>query len=205
MGSRAVPVTLHWLGVQRCADTGVSYVPDVDVFTDPVQQPSGNPQLVCHFRRANWPDLELPLSRHHLCVDVFFDYWPSKNLVRTHAAVVPALRGWESIVRPSERLEAVEERVLLLDAEPHVKIGVLLGRLCACRPGVRGVRGEVGKEDFAHHQDVVAASYRVWAGEHRPQDTVGILAGRLVRTRAVEAPDRWLLPCWHYLALGTEL
>ena len=61
------------------------------------------------------------------------------------------------------------------------------------RPGVGGVRGHVGEEHLAQHEDVVAAADRVGHDEDRPQHAVGGVARRLVGARAVEAPDRQLI------------
>ena len=144
------PVALDGFGVQRGADAAAS-VNRLHVLADAVQQPAGQPQVVAHRRRANRPDLELPLSRHYLAVDagngqagvqagvhVLLHHWPAEHLVGTDAAVVTPLGRGEAVVRPAQRLDAVKEGVLLLDAEPEVQRSVLLGSRGATRPGVGG-------------------------------------------------------------------
>ena len=55
-----------------------------------------------------------------------FNDLAAEDLVRAHAAVVPELRSREAVVRPAQRLDAIEEGVLLLDAEPHLVLRELL-------------------------------------------------------------------------------
>lgn len=57
----AVPVAFHWFGVQRCNNS--------EIFTHPVQQVTGNPEVVGHVDALTGAHLELPLqtkvcSRH---------------------------------------------------------------------------------------------------------------------------------------------
>ena len=105
-----------------------------------VEQPAGHPQLVGDVERAQRADLELPLAGHHLGVDardaeagvearleVRLDDVTAEHLVGADAAVVEALRRGEAVRREAERAAVLEERVLLLDAEQRLLVGVLLG------------------------------------------------------------------------------
>ena len=64
----------------------------------------------------------------------------AEDLVGADAAVVAALRGREAAVGEAERARALEERVLLLDAEQRLLVGVLLGDLAQRGAGVGLVR-----------------------------------------------------------------
>lgn len=50
----AVPVALHWFGVQWCNNS--------EIFTHPVQQVTGNPEVVGHVDALTGAHLELPLQ-----------------------------------------------------------------------------------------------------------------------------------------------
>src|SRR5207237_5081798 len=102
-------------------------------------------------------NLELPLSGHNLGVDagnlqscleagveVSFDDGASEDLVGADAAVVAALGGREAARGEAEWPGAVEERVLLLDAEVIVIALDLLSHCSAGGPGVGRVGGHVG-------------------------------------------------------------
>ena len=145
----AVPIALDRLGVEPCGDAPVLLARDVDVPSDAVQEPSGDPDLVGDFGSAQWTDLVLPLCWHHFRVDagyhqscfetgiqMGFDDWTSIDFVRSDAAVVPSLRSREAVFWPSQRLDAIEEGVLLLEAEPHIEIVVLLRCRRASRSGI---------------------------------------------------------------------
>ena len=51
----------------------------------------------------------------------------AEDLVGADAAVVEGLRRGEAVRREAERAAVLEERVLLLDAEQRLLVGVLLG------------------------------------------------------------------------------
>ena len=129
-------------GVEHQHPSGTTRRRDAELLGDPVQEPARQPQLVGDVGRRNRADLELPLRRHdlgvrsvevdaraHAGVGVRFHDVAAENLIGADAAVVAALRRGEAVVGPAERPRALEERVLLLDAEPRVVIGVLLGYL----------------------------------------------------------------------------
>ena len=100
----------------------------------------------------------------------------AEDLVGADAAVVDALRGGEAAAGEAERAAVLEERVLLLDAEPRLLVGVLLGDHRAAGAGVGRVRRHVDEEHLAHDEDVVAAADRVRAREDGLEHAVG--AGR---------------------------
>ena len=135
-------------------------------------------------------DLELPLALHDLGVRaldrqpclhagrrVALDDLAPDDVVGADRAVVGALRCGEADLGPAEWPALLEERVFLLDAEHRFLVGVLLGDLDARRPGVRRVRREVGEQDLAEHEHVLAAPERVGHDEHGLQDAVGTLPG----------------------------
>src|SRR5439155_15984647 len=61
------------------------------------------------------------------------------------------------------------------------------------------------QHDLAEHELVVATADRIRALEHRLKDAVGPIAGRLLRARPVEGPDRRLFAARHDLRLRTQL
>ena len=206
------------LGSSLAVTPPVVGVGDVDVLADAIQQPAGNPELVGNERRARRAYLELPLRGHDLGVDagdhqasleagvqVLLDDGAAEHLVGADAAVVAALGGRKAVGRPAKGLDAVEESVLLLDAEPGVEASVLLGGCGAGRPGVGGVGGHVGQQDFAHGEDVVPAADGVRAGVDGPEHAVGVLTGGLVGAGAVEAPEGKRLAGGDDLGLGAQL
>src|SRR5690606_10069526 len=197
VGARTVPVAGDRLGVEGGGD--------VELLAAAVQQPAGDPDLVGHVDRPEGADLELPLPHHHLGVGprdgdagvharlgVHLDDLTAPDLVGAHTAVVRTLRAGEAALGPAERPAVLQERVLLLDAEPRLLFGVLLRDLDTRRTGVGGVRGHVGQQDLAHHEDVVAAADRIGEDGDRAEHAVGLAARRLVGARPVEAPDRGL-------------
>ena len=129
-----------------------------------------------------------------------------EDLVRADTAVVAALRRREATaLGESERPRALEERVLLLDAEPRVERPEARRHLGVGPAGVRGMRIAADQHDFAEHELVVAAADRIGALEYRLKDAVGPIAGRLLRARPVEGPDRRLFAARHDLRLRTQL
>ncbi len=109
------------------------------------------------------PEIDRPAARQlsRCCSTI----GPAEDLVGPDAAVVATLGGRETGRREAEGPAALEERVLLLEAEQGLLGGELLGDAPQLGPGVGGVRGHVGEEHLAQHQDVVAAPDRVRADE----------------------------------------
>ena len=200
MRTGAVPVALRRLGVE--ADD------DVVVLGDAVEQPAGHVQVVADRQRVGGADLELPLAGHDLGVGalddqagvdarlgVLLDDLAADDAAGADAAVVRALRAGEAVRREAERRAVeLEHRVLLLDAEDHLLLGVLLGDLLAAARVLVGCGFmSAASQHLAEHEDVVAAADRVGTGEHGLEHAVAVLAGGLFGRRTVEAPDRELV------------
>src|SRR5437762_6108090 len=134
-----------------------------------------------------------------------FDDVAPEDFIGADAAVVAALRCRKPDVREAERPRAFEERVLLLDAEPRVETLEPLRHLGVRAAHVRLVRLAVDEHDLAEDELVLASTDRVRADEDRLQHAVGLVAGRLLRARAVEAPDRRFLALRDDLGLGADL
>jgi hypothetical protein len=208
--SGTVPVAAHGLGVQRRADA--------EVLADAVQEPAREPQLISDLRCVHRTDLELPLPGHDLGVDardletrleahveVLLHHGTAEHLVRTDPAVVATLRGREPLLREAERARALEERVLLLDAEPRVEAAELLRHLDVRAAGVGRVGLAVDEHDLAEDELVVPATDRVRDDIHGLEDAVRLVARRLLGARSVEAPDRRLLAARDDLRLRAQL
>ena len=178
----AVPVALHRLGVERGGH--------VEVLGGAVQQPAGDPQLVGDLERAERADLELPLADHHLGVDaadrqaggeavveVLLDDLAAEDLVGADAAVVAALRGREAADREAVRAAVLEERVLLLDAEQRLVLGVLLGRLHERRRGCWS-GAACRRPTYTSHITRTSSPPRIGSGqrEHRASSTQSLLS-----------------------------
>src|SRR5579859_2916228 len=130
-----------------------------------------------------------------------FDDRAAEDFVGADATVVATLWGWKTIVGPAEGLDAVEEGVLLLQAEPRVVGFVALADLTARGACVGWVRLAADQEHFAHDQLVRLAANRVIAHEDWLEHTVGTIASSLLGARPVETPDRWFVACGHNFAL----
>lgn len=127
---------------------------------------------------------------------VILDDLPSGDLHGADTAVVRALRCGVVVALdgPAHRAALLEERVLLLDAEPGLLILELLGHLDAGGSvvGDVGLEGP-GKLYFTEDQHVVAAAERVRRLEHRSEHAVRVRTRRLVGGGAIEAPGAGLL------------
>ena len=194
----AIPVTLLRLGIER--------YDDVVVLSNALHQPTRDDEVVAHRDRVGSADLVFPLPRHHFGIGSFdhqasfdarervvLDDLATHHAARTDAAVVRTLRSRLTALLRKSEWAAVQthERVLLLDAEDHLVGGVLLGRLDERGTRVGGVWStRRGEHHFAQHEDVLAATDRVLAGEHGLEHAVGLVARRLFGGGAVESPDR---------------
>src|ERR1700683_926094 len=209
MRAGTVPVAEHRLGLE----SGVH----VELLGDAEEQPARRPELVADEGRREDPDLELPLAHHHLGVGalnaeaslharrgVALDYGAAGHLVPADAAVVRPLRRGEPGLGPPQGPAVLEEGVLLLNAEPRLIGGVLLGYLDACPAGVGGMWRHVGQQHLAHDELVVLAPQRVGADEHGLKHAVRVAPLGLVGARAVEAPDGGLLAVLHDLRLAPQ-
>src|SRR6185312_3543176 len=133
-----------------------------------------------------------------------FDHGSTEDFVGADAAVVTALGGGEAVVGPAEGLDAVEQRVFLLESEPGVVPGVAFGHLAARRARVARMWFAADQLDLTQYEAIGLAAAGVGAGEHWPEDAVGAIAGGLLSARAVEAPDWRLLAARDDLGLGTQ-
>ena len=147
--------------------------------------------------RALAEDLEFPLALGHFGVDAFvvdagveaevevlFDdgAGDAAHVLVADAAVVGALRAGVAVLREAERTAVLVEEVLLLEAEPDIRI---------VRSGgahVGGVRRAIGVHDFAQH-DVGVLAGRVGIESHRLQNAVGAFAFGLHGGAAVKSPQ----------------
>src|SRR4029079_1588376 len=134
--------------------------------TEPEHQVTRDPELVSSALAALAKDLEFPLAlrdfgvdafdRDARCdaeVDVLVDDLPCDvaDVLVADTGVVLALRPWKALSRESERRPVLVEEVLLLEAEPCVRV------VCDRGAAVRRVWGSVREEQLTHaHAGVVA-------------------------------------------------
>jgi hypothetical protein len=122
---------------------------------------------------------------------------------RTSTAVIGALRAGETALRPAVRRAVdVEQGVLLFDTEPW---DVFLGEVHHLL-GVVAVVGLVRRAivviALCHDEDVVTTAEGILEDRRRAKVHIGIMAGRLVRRRAVEVPDAQGADIGHLLRDG---
>src|SRR4029453_11097045 len=178
---------------------------EVDVHAVPLaeaeHQVPRDPELVGGALGALTEDLELPLSLRDLRVDaldrdpgldaevdVLVDNLPRDvaHVLEADAGVVLALRRGKAFLREPERRAVPVEEVLLLEAEPRVR--VVRDRGAA----VRRMRRPVGQQHLAH-DEVGAAPRGVGEERNRLEEAVRARAFRLARRAAVEVPARQLV------------
>ena len=104
-----------------------------------------------------------------------------EDLVGPDAAVVATLWGGEAAGREAVGPAVLVIRVLLLDAEDGLVLGVLLRHPYTGGASVRDVWLAVDREHLAEHELVLVAADRVGADENRLQHAVALVARRLVR------------------------
>src|SRR5690606_29643909 len=99
----------------------------------------------------------------------------TEDFVGADAAVEGTLGGGIAVLGETQRTAAREERVLLLETDPHVALGAAgvedLAELGALVGRVGG--GAVGAEDFAEDQEVAFAADGVFDRADRLQNAVG--------------------------------
>jgi len=191
---------------------------------------AGNPEVVTDVDTLDGSDLELPLRGHDLGVGaanldtgveaglvVGLDDVATKDLGGTDTAVVGSLGSGETGLGPAEGVAiGVEERVLLLDAEPGLVLLDLLKDLVGLVARVGGVGGAIvveglmqyaiskGKERkkerkkesakkkkkyLGEDEDVVTATEGVGKDGNGLHEHVRVVAGGLASGRAVKVPD----------------
>ena len=126
---------------------------------------------------------EMPRAGLEARVEVRLDDVAAEHLVGADTAVVEALRRGEAALGEAVRTAALEERVLLLDAEQRLLARELLGDRREQRARVGRVRRHVGEQHFAHHEHV--------SGRRA--------AGRGTRTRACSTQSDALPGAWFVL------
>ncbi len=167
----------------------------VEVLADAVEQPARDPELVRDLERAHRADLELPLAGHDLGVDagdaqagveagveVRFDHRAAEDLVGADAAVVAALRRGEAVLGEAQGPRAVEEGVLLLDAEP------VLVALRPSRPPRRRRRG-----CWSGAASCLAAAPRTSPACCRPCGSGPGQTDTGLRTQSERSPGAWFV------------
>jgi len=186
VGSSAVPVSGHGLGVEGHHDS--------EIFGDSLEDISGDPEVITHVDSLSGTDLILPLCRHDLgiCTGhpdagiqagsvVSLNNIATVNTVGTNTAVVGTLGSGEPVLGPSEGMSVLsQEGVLLLNAEPGLGRLSSLHDLQADLPVV-GVCGLlVVLVGFTHHHDVVSTSEWIRVDLDGVKVGVGVLSLSLV-------------------------
>merc|ERR1719171_900194 len=198
----------------------------LEILTDPLHDVARHPHMVAAVDANTRPDLVLPLARHHLRVRSG-DGQPSaaavlvvrlrdgaaKGHLVAAAAVVGALRTLRlALVREAERdlLPGLEERVLLLNAEPrHLRLRLLhhLQARRALVPLHGLLRFRV--EALAPNQLVRGPAERIVEDGHRTDQDFRVGPWGLLRRRPVVVPDRQLggirRDLVHRLRLGADV
>ena len=146
--------------------------------------------------------MELPLARHDLGVDagdvdagvqagfiVSLDDVAAEDLARADATVVGALGAGEAALGPAvDVVVLVKQRVLLLEAEPGLVLGMGLHQPSGVVPVVELVGRAVVVPAFGHDQDIGAATEGIRVHSDRADVDVGVVAASLTRGRAVKIP-----------------
>jgi hypothetical protein len=186
VGAGAVPVAFHGLGLEGAGDA--------EVFTQAVQQPAGEHDMVADFQGASGADLKLPLAGHDLGVDaadlqpgldagvhVGLHEGPPVDGLQTHPAVERPLRVREAALGPPVDLaRLVEHGVLLLEPEQRLlRQHVRAQNVLELAPRVGLMRSAVRVQNLAQHQHVILTTNGVRAAEHRVQNAVGEFPLRL--------------------------
>lgn len=158
-----------------------------------MQQEPGNPQIVRDSNTQTGSHLELPLSGHYLSIRstnpdpgiqastiVSLDDLTPVHPIGSNTTIVRTLWSREPMLGPAQRTTVnVQQRVFLFDAEPrlfgeHCVVDLLAG-LTMIGSGWCSVK----QERFAQHQDVVAATERIFVDRYRVEIDVGVGAGGL--------------------------
>ena len=171
---------------------------DFVLFTEASHQIARGPQVVGGLVRALAEDLVFPLALGHFGVDALVvdagveakvemlldDLTGDRaHVLVADAAVVGALRSGIAVLREAERTAILIEEVLLLEAEPKIRIvrgrGAHIGR----------VRRAVGEHDFAEHDESVLAG-GIGIQRHGLENAIGLVARSLHGGAAVKSPQR---------------
>merc|ERR1712058_128828 len=132
VSSSSVPVSFNGFRVKGHGDA--------EVFSHPLKDVTGHPEVVTHGDSLTRSNLELPLSWHHLCVGstdldsgihAAFDMSSLNistiNRSGTNSAIVGSLGSRKTILWPTKgMLVIIKQGILLLDPKPgFVLIGLL--------------------------------------------------------------------------------
>merc|ERR1719500_774692 len=195
VSSSTIPVAHHRLGIKSNNHT--------KVFSYPLQNVPGDPEVVSHINPLGWSNLELPLRRHHLSICardpdasietgpvVGLHNVPSVHISSSNSTVVRPLGPRETILGPSEGVAVLAQKsVLLFNAKPRVLVFCLVHDLVACF-SVVGLRWLlVVLVGFAHHHDIVAAPEWIPVHLDRVEISVGIAALGLIAGATIIVPD----------------
>ncbi len=196
VGTRAVPVAGDRFRIERHRKTVI--------LAQAGEEPAGDPELVADRERSERADLVFPLAKEYFGVSAFagqagletglevlFDQRTRGDVIGTDAAVVVPLGTWVygRLLGPAGDAALVQERVLLLDAEPRLLGLVGFGERAELGAGVAGMRRRsVGQHDFAHHEDVRLAADRIGVERDRLEGAIALVARGLSGTGSVEAP-----------------
>mmetsp|Transcript_35699 Transcript_35699/g.89804 ORF Transcript_35699/g.89804 Transcript_35699/m.89804 type:complete len:297 (+) Transcript_35699:455-1345(+) len=200
VASGAVPITAHGLGVEGHVDA-------VHLANANHQVPR-HPHVVPRLDALARADLVLPLAGHHLRVDarnldarieaglvVGIRDRPADSAVEASPAIVWALRRRGPHLREAQGPDPIrlDQRVLLLDAEPRLQRQVLVEDGLGPRTGVCRDRRLCHWQDrLTKHQDVVALAEGVREDGDGLQQHLTVAARRLPRGGAVVVPDAQL-------------
>merc|ERR1719500_1428526 len=195
VSTSTIPVAHHWLGIKSDNHS--------KVFSHPLENVPGHPEIVSHIDPLGRSNLELPLRRHHLSIcardpDASIETGPvmslhnvpSVHISSSNGTVVRPLGPGETILGPSKGVAVLAQKsVLLFNAKPRVLVFCLVHDLVA-RFSVVGLRWLlVVLVGFAHHHDIVATPEWVPVHLNRVQIGVGIAALGLIAGAAVIVPD----------------
>ena len=197
---------------------GSSVAYDPEVLGDPEEQPAGHPQLVAdqRRRRGRRPGTPTgPSSPRRWCprspdpASMQATVWRSTISRRAscrrrrRSSTGPGAPGSPATGQPSGRPSL--KKVYSCSMPNTAR-----GRRTSRRPrGTRrgccvGCGREVGEQHLAHDELVARPAERVRADEDRLEHAVGVVPGRLVGARAVEAPDAGLLAVRDDLGLAAD-
>ena len=200
VGTSAIPVTLDGLGSKGRYDA--------KLFTQTVQQPTGNHHLIPSLQGTGGTNLELPLPGHHLSIDarnnetsldasihVGFRQVAAVHRLGTDTAVEGALGGGESTCRPAIHVAMLTQHgVFLLKAkQASFLLDLVVDDGLEVGTRVGGMGFAIGVEDIAHDEDVVTATNGVRTHIHGSQDAIRVLAFGLAGGGAIKGPRREVL------------
>lgn len=121
----------------------------------------------------------------------------------TSAAVVRALRAWETVHRPAKRPTIhAHEGILLLETEPGDLGSSSVHDFLRRRTMVRLIRRTIVVVGLRHHKDVVTTTEGVFEDSRCAEVDIGIFALSLVGRGAIEVPLTELADVGDLLAYG---